>query len=82
MRPSGSLRIKLDLPHLEGIVYVGLRSLLAAKKKLQVMTEGMKILEDVCHEYHSSMAGKYMIVHSVNAAGIVNDTYYLDKLVS
>ena len=48
-------------------------------KKLQVMTEGMKILWDVCHEYRSSMAGKYMIVHSVNAPGIVNDTYYPDK---
>ena len=43
------------------------------------MTEGMKILEDVCHEYRSSMAGEYMIVHSVNATGIVNDTYYPDK---
>ena len=55
---------------------------IGCEKKLQVMTEGMKILEDVCHEYRSSMAGKYMIVHSVNAAGIVNDTYYPDKLVS
>ena len=82
MRPSGSLRIELNLPLLEGIVYVGLRSLLVAEKKLQVMTEGLKILEDVCHEYHNSMEGKYMIVHSVNATGIVNDTYYPDKLVS
>ena len=55
---------------------------IGCEKKLQVMTEGMKILEDVCHEYHSSMEGKYMIVHSVNATGIVNDTYYPDKLVS
>ena len=75
----GLMTDKVNLPHLEGIVYVGLRSLLAAKKKLQVMTEGMKILEDVCHEYRSSMAGEYMIVHSVNATGIVNDTYYPDK---
>ena len=43
------------------------------------MTEGMKVLEDVCHEYSSSTEGEYMIVHSVNATGIVNDTYYPDK---
>ena len=79
MGPTASLRIKPNLPPLEGIVYVGLRSLLAVKEISKGMTEGVKILEDVCHEYSSSTEGEYMIVHSANAAGIVNDTYYPDK---